>query len=205
MKQTPIEEIYNFRCTCCGDCCSGDMKININLYDLYKIARRFNMANSGELFSSGLVKLVKVQNHVWTPQIVFKKEPFTFCPWLINDLGEDDVLRGFCSLHPHDKPLICKMAPAGRIVDLPSGEISYVLTPPTENCPGMTYEDQNSLSELKEALKEELDYEFRFYRLLEENAIAAMDRDRMMNEFYSIPLSLSFENYLNELERTYIS
>lgn len=200
-----MEETYDFQCTCCGDCCTGDMKININLYDLYKLALRFDMDNTSELFSKGLIRLVKVQNDVWTPQIIFKKEPFVFCPWLINDLGEDDVLRGFCSLHPHDKPLICKMAPAGRIVDFPSGDVEYVLTTPTENCPGMQLKNSHSLEELKKTLKVELDYEYRFYRLLEEKTLIAMDRDSMEKKFYSISLSVSFESHLLELERIFLT
>lgn len=159
------------------------------------------LSSTGELFEKGLVKLVQVQNESWTPQIVFKSSPFKFCPWLINDLGDDDVLRGFCSLHPHHKPLICKMAPAGREVDFLSNDVSYMLTAPTENCPGMNIPFENKLSDLKTELKEELDYEIRFYKLLEVLQKMHLSKKVVLDEYYIFEVSGDFNDLLTTFEK----
>jgi hypothetical protein len=201
MKQTPIDEVFHFRCTCCGDCCTGNMEININLYDLYKMARFLKMSNSRECFDKGLVRLVQVQNGCWTPQIVFKTSPVKFCPWLINDLGDDDILRGYCSLHPGHKPLICKMAPAGRIVDFYNQTTSYVLTEPTENCPGMLSSAENRLSDLKEDLSVELAFESRYYRILDKVKETLVSRETMVEQYYTFQTEREFEDILLEMEK----
>ncbi|MCP4179695.1 MAG: hypothetical protein GY756_18200 [bacterium] len=200
MESKEIYEIYKFDCICCGDCCTGNMEININLYDLYKLSKHFNFDNTSELFNRDLVRLVQVQNNCWTPQIIFRQKPFTFCPWLINDMGEDDILRGFCSLHPHSKPLICKMAPAGRTVDFEKNLISYKLTSPTENCPGMKSHKENNLLDLTLKLKDELEYEYRFYRILEQIKDKSISKNLILKELYSFDLNLDFKKILSELE-----
>ncbi|MBI9098517.1 MAG: hypothetical protein JEY91_08555 [Spirochaetaceae bacterium] len=201
MKQTPIDEIYHFKCTSCGDCCSGHMEININIYDLYKISRKSNFSSTGELFERRLVKLVQVQNNCWTPQIIFKKLPLEFCPWLINDMGDNDILKGFCSLHPTTKPLICRMAPAGRVVDFHNHQISYVLTPPTENCHGMKSTQENRLSLLERDIHDELELEYRFYRILENLKKVKIPEDVMLKKFYIFNTDSPFEQILAEREK----
>lgn len=200
MKQTALDEIYHFHCTCCGDCCTGDMEININIYDLYKMARYMNFKNTGELFTKQLISLVPVQNECLTPQIVFRTKPFKFCPWLINDMGDDSVLRGFCSLHPFHKPLICKMAPVGRVVDFANNSFSYMLTAPTEHCPGMDIKEENLLSFMRKELEQELDFEYRYYQILENIKNKSLTVETMLREFYSFPINIDFEEILSALE-----
>ncbi len=53
-----------FSCKCCGDCCSGDMDIFINLYDIYKMAKHLNYTNSRSLFDNGYLSLELGQNSV---------------------------------------------------------------------------------------------------------------------------------------------
>jgi len=197
MKQTIIDEVFLFQCSCCGECCSGNMDININLYDLYKIAQKLGFPSTEQLFHQKFVKLAEGQNGAWIPRINFRRKPFPFCPWLINDLGDDSVLRGFCSLHPQDKPLVCKLAPAGRIADLAGGSEQYVLTAPTENCPGMESCCENSLSELKKELRHELDFELRFFALLE--SMSGRGRDAY-ERIYGLDCALPFENQMRALE-----
>ena len=201
MKQTPIEETYHFQCTCCGDCCTGDMEININLYDLCKISKYLKLKDSRDLFNKGFVKLIQNQNECRTPQIIFKTKPFKFCPWLINDMGEDEVLRGFCSLHPFFKPLICKMAPAGRVVDFDNDSISYMLTSPTDSCPGMLSSTVNKLSGMKRELKEELEYEYRFYRILDNLENRKLSEKVMMDDYYCFSPDRDWNYILSELEK----
>ncbi len=202
MKQIQIDEIYKFKCRCCGDCCSGNMEININIYDLYKISKYLKFNNSGDLFKKDLVKLVNVQNDCWTPQINFKTVPFAFCPWLINDLNDDNLLRGFCSLHPGDKPLICKMAPAGRVVDFDKNDIVYKLTSPTESCPGMNEKSENKLSELKNDLKKELDYEHRFYQILDKIREHHFSAETMLEQFYCFDTDTDFDTVFFNMENS---
>ncbi|MBB6481323.1 hypothetical protein [Spirochaeta isovalerica] len=200
MKQINIDEYYSFGCTCCGDCCSGNMKIHINLFDLFKIAVRLGFSSTGTLFSANLIKLVQGQNGAWIPIINFKKKPFPFCPWLINEQGDDDVLRGFCSLHPHDKPLVCKMAPVGRVADLTEGTESYILTAPTENCPGMVVCEENRLSVMKKELRQELDFELRFFAILEK--MEGMPQESY-KKLYLLDCAVPFEKQLKDLESAY--
>lgn len=200
MKQKTIEDTYYFGCTCCGDCCTGDMNIHINLYDLYKIIRRLELEGTKELFSSGLVVLVRGQNNAYIPRIKFRTKPFKFCPWLINDLGEDNVLRGYCSLHPHDKPLVCKMAPVGRIADLSEMRDIYVLTEPTEHCPGMAIRQENHLSDLKDELRVELEYEKRFFSLLEKMEQCPKEN---YEKLYELSSDRSFTDQLEEKENDF--
>jgi len=176
------------------------MKIHINLYDLYKIARRLELTGTKDLFTEGLVELVRGQNSAYIPRIHFRSKPFKFCPWLINDLGDDEILRGFCSLHPYDKPLICKMAPVGRIVDISNDSESYVLTEPTENCPGMDVHQENHLSDLKEELGEELEYEKRFFTLLEKMEQRPKEH---YEKLYELSCSRSFSDQLKEKENDF--
>lgn len=195
----PLEN-YRFRCICCGDCCTGNMEININLFDLHKLGKRLEMESTSELFSSGLVGLFEGQNGVLVPRIIFKTRPFPFCPWLINDPGDDGVLRGFCSMHPHDKPLVCKLAPVSRTVDFADDSEIFYLTAPTENCPGMKYSDDNSLRELKSSLRRELAYEKRFYRILERMTHREECSESDFINLYTFDCSRSFDEILKERE-----
>ena len=74
-----------FSCTLCGECCSGNMEVFLNSYDLYKIGRFFNKHHTKELFDSNLLEWAPGQNGLTLPRIRFKKKPFPFCPFLIND------------------------------------------------------------------------------------------------------------------------
>jgi Fe-S-cluster containining protein len=103
-----------FNCKCCGDCCSGDMDIFLNHYDLYKIAAHLGMKSTRELFERKLVELKEGQKGLLLPKLLFKTHPYRFCPFLVNDLDEDNVLKGYCSLHPFTKPLVCILAPTSR-------------------------------------------------------------------------------------------
>lgn len=76
---------------------------------------------------------------VWRPRLRFRTKPLRQCRFLINDLGEG-TYRGLCSLHPHDKPLVCALSPLSREVDDPgfgTAAETWSFVPPVEGCPGV--------------------------------------------------------------------
>jgi Fe-S-cluster containining protein len=207
-----IKTTYSFECTQCGNCCTGDQKVNLNLYDLYNMALYKGFKNTGQLFDAEIVHLVKAQNNVWTPQIKFKsikktsgqklfsKQDLVFCPFLINELDDQNHLKGLCSLHPHKKPLICTMAPVGRILDLKEGKEDFVFVKPAPDCPGVESQKTNRLADLQNDLADELAYEKRFYKLLESLDKTA-SKSFYLKRIYSFPTILPFEQILKSYEQ----
>lgn len=156
-----------FDCKCCGDCCSGSMVIKLNLYDMYKMAKHLKYNNTKQLFTNGYLKLTKGQNGIEIPQIVFKKYPYPFCPFLINDLNEDMELKGFCSLHPYKKPLVCILAPTSKLYNSKTNCNEYSFTKPTENCPGELVGEDLSIDIHLQPIKDEILYENEFFTILD--------------------------------------
>lgn len=155
-----------FDCKCCGDCCSGSMEIRLNLYDMYKMAKFLNFKNTEQLFTKKYLKLVKGQNDLDIPQIIFKKVPYAFCPFLINDLNENMELKGFCSLHPYIKPLVCILAPTSKVYNSETNKNEYDFTKPTENCPGELKGDDHSIENILQPVEKEIKYENDFFNIL---------------------------------------
>ncbi len=190
-----------FNCRCCGDCCSGEMIINLNIYDLFKMARHLSLKNTKELFDKGFVKLSIGQNGVYIPQIKFKTVPYKFCPFLINDLNEEMVLKGYCSLHPYKKPLVCILAPYSKEFDTKTKDVNYFYTKPTENCPGELLEGKTS-NILPDSLHLEIEYEGDFFNLLQ------LIRDKNLidycNKLYYFPTSDNFPELFDKIKSNFI-
>ena len=159
-----------FSCTLCGECCSGSMEIFLNSHDLYKMARFLGKHHTRELFEAKLIEWAPGQNGLTLPKIRFKTSPFPFCPFLINDFQEDRGLRGLCSLHPEHKPLVCKLAPLTRELDLETGEDLFGFIPPHPECPGCGKGEPLDEESIRAELREELALEIQYYRLLSEAA-----------------------------------
>lgn len=191
--------IYNFECKCCGDCCSGSMDIYINLYDLYKIGKYFKLKSSNELFKKNIIKLTPGQNGLKLPKINFKNRVYMFCPFIINDLDKNNNLKGFCSLHPFNKPLVCILAPTSRTYDPSTNLSEYSFTKPTESCPGIIKEDQ-LISPSKE-LKKEIQYEERYYKILDR--VLKLNIDGYENDLYNFNLNTPFNEILYRVEELY--
>ncbi len=155
-----------FSCTLCGECCSGDMEVFLNSYDLYKMGRFLGFHRSETLFQRGRVTLSQGQGGLSLPKIRFKSQPFPFCPFLINDLTEKG-LRGLCSLHEKHKPLVCALAPLSRTLDLKKKEEEFSFILPHPTCPGGEKTKKLDLGKVRSDWKAELDLEKRYYRLLE--------------------------------------
>ncbi len=210
MPFTIIQSTFNFECTMCGNCCTGDQKVNLNLYDLYKLTQFRNLENTRQLFEEKIVQLVKAQNNAWIPQIFFKslkkttskkqlpKHNLIFCPFLINELDDQNNLKGLCSLHPDKKPLICAMAPVGRILDLKSKTEKFVFVKPAPDCPGVESEKENRLIDLQKSLSTELGYEKRFYKILDNLQDKDQTRSFYLENIYSFATTTPFEEILNQ-------
>jgi len=191
-----ITDTYYFKCTQCGNCCTGDQKVHLNLYDLYKMADYHKFNDTGFLFKNGLVNLIHTKSGVYLPRIRFKVKPFRFCPYLIN---EED--RGLCKLHPDSKPLICSLAPVGRIIDFEEGSESWLFVKPAPDCPGSSVHHENSLANLKEEFKEELHFQERFFRLLNSIQYLKWERKDSLERLYTFSLLQPFTETLEALEQ----
>ncbi|OQY31110.1 MAG: hypothetical protein B6241_14785 [Spirochaetaceae bacterium 4572_59] len=181
-----------FSCTLCGECCSGTMEVFLNPYDLYKMGRFLNMSHSIELFEKKLIEWAPGQNSLLLPKIRFKTEPFSFCPFLINDYQDELGLRGLCSLHPEHKPLVCHLAPLTRQIDLETGEDSFGFIPPHPDCPGCGRGEEIREDLVRKELKSELAHEMTYYQILSDRAEGHPEKIRGLflfdlNKSFSVP------------------
>ena len=199
--QAESSRFFRFSCTMCGDCCSGNISIPLNLHDLYMISSFRDYTNSAELFSRGLARLVRGEHNVLMPVMRFKGKRIKFCPFLLNTMGRNGEWQGVCSLHPHFKPLVCHLAPAGRVVDLETGINRFLFVPPTGACPGMRSGEMHLYEDLQRTFRRELDYEERYYRLLESVKHRNYDEQKMLRDFYSFSMAQDFDAVIGHLEQ----
>lgn len=191
-----ITNFYNFSCTNCGNCCTGDQKIHLALYDLYRLARFNKFRDTRQLFDSGIIVLVKTERNVFIPRIRFKVKPFQFCPYLINQPE-----KGLCSLHPNYKPLICSLAPVGHVVDFENNEQGFLFVKPAPDCPGVDSPYSNLLEDVIKKYEVELDYQKRFFALLNKIQNHNWKRDKFINDLYSLTTEQGFEEQLYAMEQ----
>jgi hypothetical protein len=142
------------------------MQVFLNPYDLYKIGRHLKLSHTKELFDRKLVEWASGQHNLTFPKIRFKRFPFPFCPFLINDFDETSGLRGLCSLHPDHKPLVCQLAPLTRELDLKKDSDTFGFIPPHPNCPGCGRGELLEEDQIREELKDELNWERLYYQNL---------------------------------------
>jgi Fe-S-cluster containining protein len=195
-----IKDGFYFECTLCGDCCTGDQEVLLNWYDLYKMARFLNYGHTADLFADGWVELVqdKVQK-VWRPRIRFKERPFKFCPFLSNELDEQDELKGYCQMHPNHKPLVCALAPVGCQYDSTEKKTRFLQVPPTESCPGMERAVYNDLPAYLQPYRQEIAYQEMFFEALEKRKSAHCSKEAFLNKFYAFPVTERFEAIVQRL------
>ncbi len=198
MKFPIIHESYNFDCTRCGNCCTGDQKVNLNPYDLHKMASYKKFKHTKDLFDNNFVQLVKSQNEAWIPQIKFKSifsKKLKFCPFLINSIDENKLLSGLCSLHPKLKPLICSMAPVGRILDFKAQTEQFIFVKPAPDCPGVEIDKANNLADLKYQMKFELSHEKKFLKKLDQIKKGNYSKNYYLQSLYLFPVTDPFKWY----------
>lgn len=177
------------------------MNIKLNLFDLFKMAKHLNLNSTGELFEQRYLTLIPGQNGMIIPEIYFKKTPYEFCPFLINDLNENMELKGFCSLHPYIKPLVCILAPISRIYDSDKKTSQYSFTKPTENCPGTLTGCDLPISNLLNPIEKELCYENEYYDIL--NIIQKKHIKNYNQRLYYFDIDESFTKIITKLRSIY--
>jgi len=192
-----VTDSYHFACTRCGNCCSGDQKVHLDLHDLYRLAGFMGHTHTSALFNSGVVILVKEEHHVYVPRIRFKRKPFVFCPFLENDYNGSTLLTS-CRLHPDHKPLICHMAPLGRVMDFSTNEETFIFVPPAPDCPGVEKSTVNYVSDFKNKYTKELGYQREFFKLLEILKEKSLTRRQFLDTLYSFDVRQPFEHILQE-------
>ncbi len=172
------------------------MDIFLNHFDLYKMARHLGMKSTRELFDRRLVELKEGQKGLLIPKLLFKTHPCRFCPFLINDLDENNVLKSYCSLHPHRKPLVCILAPTSREFDTESGESRFFHTRLTDACSGTTGTgDADERADASPVLKE-IRYEEIFFRTLDR--ILKKDITDYLEDLYYFPVSGDYDDIMAE-------
>ena len=179
-------EPHYFDCKCCGECCSGDMRVFLNPEDLRRMAAASGFQNSRELLSRGLV-IIDHGRGAPLPRIRFKTAAVKCCPFLENRFEEDGSLLGLCGLHPDSKPLVCSVAPLFREVDLDSGTESWGFKPPHPGCPGCAVpeEERYLYSEIRdEDLLLRLAGETEFFRQLSGLLGQGADEKAVMEKLY---------------------
>lgn len=195
-----INDTYFFDCTRCGNCCTGDIRITLNLYDLYKMARFLKMASTEKLFEQNYVQLFKHEHNVWLPEIKFKSRPLTHCPFLLNDADEYNYIQGLCSLHPEYKPLVCALAPVGRILDFDEKEDQFVFIKPAPDCPGIDIQKQNHLSNDIIQLEKELNWQKRFFKILDRLKKAEHSERYFPDNLYQFPVNTEFSKIMQAVD-----
>jgi len=198
-----IENSYQFECTRCGNCCTGDQQVFLNPYDLYKMTRYRGYYHTKVLFEDNLVNLVQSQNGAWIPQIKFKSvsaKKHKFCPFLSNELTDDNRLLGLCNLHPDHKPLVCAMAPIGRTIDFSDNSETHVFVKPAPDCPGVKIKKENKLADLLGSKAQELHYEMRFLKILDEMTAKNKNQQDDFLQLYYFNTERPFIGIIEHLE-----
>lgn len=176
-----------FHCQMCGECCSGDMRVFLNPYDLEKIRDYLEIDNSQDLLDQGLITLDKGQYGLILPRIAFKRSSdLLFCPFLENRIEEDGNYHGCCSLHPVKKPLVCALAPMARELDLDSGVEHFYFQEPVRNCPGMKSQILYEIEQLFPQVDEELKREKEYYRVLQNRLNQRIDALDILKELFNL-------------------
>ena len=196
-----IDDTYLFECTKCGNCCTGDIRISLNLYDLYNMARFLKMESTRELFDQNYIILFQPEEHkVWLPEIQFKTKPLKFCPFLINEADDKNYIQGLCSLHPEHKPLICAMAPVGRVLDFDDNSDQFVFMKPAMDCPGVDEKKENHLSDDIKIYSEELNLQKWFFRILERLKEVDYSMDFYLANLYQFKVDQNFSDIITSIE-----
>ncbi|MBN2424436.1 MAG: hypothetical protein JXR46_05600 [Calditrichaceae bacterium] len=177
------------------------MTIYLNPYDLYKMCRYFNFDTTDGLFLRNIIRLESAENNTWQPVINFRKKPFVFCPFLINEQDEQGKLKGLCKLHPDYKPLICSLAPVGRAICLDTDNDEFIFVKPAPDCAGIGSDITNDLSEIVKQKYKELSFQKRFFKLLEKCSEKSYKKDDYNRLLYTFSMNKNFPDILTDMEK----
>ena len=173
----------------CGDCCRGRQAVALNRHDLILMAHHLKMKNTQELFNTGLCMVQSTDAGYWRPFIRFRTKPIRMCPFLENEVLENGQVRGLCQLHPDAKPLVCHLAPLGRLINLSDGVESWQINEPSPGCPGMDKGPVRNLPVEIMNFRQRLDEETHFFHFLEQNSPSCPDRASAIEKLFSIDIA----------------
>ena len=175
-----------FECKCCGECCRDEMQVYLNPDDLLRMAEFLNYKNTKELFTNSVVLIDCKRNGYPLPRIRFSKGFTKCCPFLENNLEEDNTLKGYCLLHPNAKPLVCSLAPLYRSIDLKANTEVWGFLSPLDGCPGGKLD--SSVITPPEHLKQLLNKEKAFFKKLSQKTDQGYSKEKICSAFYYIPV-----------------
>lgn len=172
----PGESSSKFECRICGECCRDGQKVWLNPVDMERLAVHLGLEGRGELEERRIVVVEPGEHGVLRPRLYFPPGPAgTSCRFLINDLDESGRLWGRCSLHGNAaKPLVCRLAPLSREIDLDDGTEKWMEVPPVIGCPGWgdtpPPPDGRNIPqpELEPGIREDLEGEIEYFKNLSE-------------------------------------
>ena len=179
-----------FNCTCCGECCRGDMHVYLNPDDLILIARFLGLNSTRLLFERSIVIIDDERDGAPRPRLRFGSGRTGCCPFLENRLDETDEgfnLKGLCRLHPDHKPLVCILAPLFRTVELPEGAETWGFKQPLPGCPGCAEMDEAAPDGLRpDGLDTRLESETAYFKKLAEMLEMGALQDEIVSSLYYI-------------------
>ncbi|MBI9101897.1 MAG: YkgJ family cysteine cluster protein [Spirochaetales bacterium] len=204
MLPGPLQKNDNFpfECLTCGECCSGTMEVFLNPMDVIILAKHLKMNNTKDLWEDGYIVTAGGQNGTLIPRLKFAGLSPGFCPFVVNNWDEEtSCLKGTCSIHGKAKPLICRLAPIAREVDLDENEEEYFLKEPVIGCPGCKEQTEVNVGSYVETLGPELDLEKRWFTLLKTGLDRKVSPEDMLKKFFYIELPADPAKLMTEWEK----
>jgi len=170
------EKLTKFECRICGECCRDGQKVWLNPADMERLAFHLGLEGPDELKERRIIVFDAGEHGILRPRLLFPPGPAgASCRFLINDLDESGRLWGRCSLHGKEaKPLVCRLAPLSREIDLDDGREKWIEIPPVIGCPGWgdspppTEGRSLPTPELEPGIREDLDGETEYFKILSE-------------------------------------
>ncbi len=196
-----LSDNFPFECKLCGECCSGTMKVFLNPMDVLILASHMKFKHTTELWENNYLITEEGQNKALLPRMKFAGLSPGFCPFIINNWNEEtSCLKGICSLHRKAKPLICRLAPVAREVDLDDETEEYFIQIPVTGCPGDGSNINNRVEEYLAPFRKELDWEKRWFELLKRGLDSDIPRDELLKLFFHFPLPVEMDTLLQSWE-----
>jgi len=169
------EKLTKFECRICGECCRGGQKVWLNPADMERLVVPLGLGGPEELEERRIIVIEAGEHGILRPRLFFPRGPAgRACRFLVNDLDEEGRLWGRCSLHfTEAKPLVCRLAPLSREIDLDEGSEKWMEVPPVIGCPGWgdtpPPPEGRALPppEMEPGIREDLDGESVYFRKLD--------------------------------------
>ena len=170
--------------------------------DVLKLSEHLKLDNTVQLWENEYVITDKGQNGTLLPRLKFAGLSPGFCPFVINDWNDEKKsLKGFCSIHKQAKPLICRMAPVAREVDIEEDTEEFFIKEPVEGCPGTGASSGLYLADYLKPLKEELFLEKKWFMLMSKMLEREISPEEILKTFFHFPLPADINTLMEKWEK----